>query len=193
MFVFNHLDLTTEKKDNWHNVAKKMTFIKKKNISLGESHEHVTTLQQKELQIRRQFRETCKIQTKQYKALKAQVLASTPKEQQKSVIKAMKEEQRRKLAALGEQYEQSIAEMLQKQSIRLDESHDLEARELQESLERERELLLAYQSRNRMSFESQQNRERAELQERVSVRRALLEQKVGNGSLWFMLGLNIYS
>ncbi|CAG0885667.1 unnamed protein product [Darwinula stevensoni] len=136
------------------------------------------SLKQKELQIRRQFRETCKIQTKQYKALKAQVLATTPKEQQKNVIKAMKEEQRRKLAALGEQYEQSIAEMLQKQSIRLDESHDMEARELQESLERERELLLAYQSRNRMSFESQENRERAELQERVSVRRALLEQKM---------------
>lgn len=35
--------------------------------------------QQKEMQIRKQFRETCKIQTRQYKALKAQILQTTPK------------------------------------------------------------------------------------------------------------------
>lgn len=69
------------------------------------------------MQIRKQFRETCKTQTRQYKVLKAQVLATTTKDEQKSVIKKLKEEQRRKLALLGEQYEQSIAEMLQKQSV----------------------------------------------------------------------------
>ncbi|KAG8236935.1 hypothetical protein J437_LFUL014980, partial [Ladona fulva] len=73
-------------------------------------------LKQKEMQIRKQFRETCKIQTRQYKALKAQILQTTPKEDQKTVIKKLKDEQRRKLALLGDQYEQSIAEMLQKQS-----------------------------------------------------------------------------
>lgn len=73
--------------------------------------------QQKELMIRKQFRETCKIQTRQYKAWKSQILASTPKEEQKLVIKKLKEEQMRKLAILGEQYEQSIADMLQKQSV----------------------------------------------------------------------------
>lgn len=78
------------------------------------------------MQIRKQFRETCKIQTRQYKALKAQILQTTPKEDQKAVIKKLKEEQRRKLALLGDQYEQSIAEMLQKQSIRLDESQEIE-------------------------------------------------------------------
>lgn len=67
--------------------------------------------------IRKQFRETCKIQTRQYKAWKNQILASTPKEEQKLVIKKLKEEQMRKLAILGEQYEQSIADMLQKQSV----------------------------------------------------------------------------
>jgi thousand and one amino acid protein kinase len=71
------------------------------------------------MQIRKQFRETCKIQTRQYKALKAQILASTSKEEQKTVIKKLKEEQRRKLALLGDQYEQSIAEMLQKQSVNI--------------------------------------------------------------------------
>lgn len=71
------------------------------------------------MQIRKQFRETCKIQTRQYKAFKAQILADTSKEEQKTVIKKLKEEQRRKLALLGDQYEQSIAEMLQKQSVNI--------------------------------------------------------------------------
>lgn len=55
------------------------------------------------MQIRKQFRETCKIQTRQYKALKAQILQSTPKEQQKAVIKQLKEEKHRKLTLLGDQ------------------------------------------------------------------------------------------
>lgn len=59
--------------------------------------------QQKELQVRKQFRETCKTQTRQYKALKAQILQNTPKEDQKAVIKKLKEEQHRKLALLGDQ------------------------------------------------------------------------------------------
>lgn len=136
------------------------------------------SLKHKELQIRKQFRETCKIQTRQYKAWKSQVLASTPREDQKAVIKKLKEEQIRKLAILGEQYEQSIAEMLQKQSIRLDESQDTEVRQLKEQLQQELELLIAFQSKIRMQAEAQRNRERHELQERVSVRRALLEQKM---------------
>ncbi|XP_076367355.1 serine/threonine-protein kinase Tao-like isoform X1 [Tachypleus tridentatus] len=135
------------------------------------------SLKHKELQIRKQFRETCKIQTRQYKAWKNQILATTPKEEQKAVIKKLKDEQRRKLAILGEQYEQSIAEMLQKQSIRLDESQEMEARQLKEQLVQERELLIAFQSKIRMQAETQLNRERWELEERVSMRRALLEQK----------------
>ena len=46
-----------------------------------------------------------------------QVIQTTPKEDQKVVLKKLKEEQRRKMALLGEQYEQTIAEMLQKQSV----------------------------------------------------------------------------
>lgn len=85
------------------------------------------------MQIRKQFRETCKIQTRQYKALKAQILQTTAKDEQKTVIKKLKEEQRRKLALLGDQYEQSITEMLQKQSIRLDESQEVECQLLKVS------------------------------------------------------------
>ena len=55
------------------------------------------------MQIRKQFRETCKTQTKQYKRYKAQILQTTPKEQQKEVIKQLKEEKHRKLTLLGEQ------------------------------------------------------------------------------------------
>lgn len=77
--------------------------------------------QQKEVEIRRQFRDTINIQRQQYKEYKQQVLARTPKDDHRRVIKQLKEDQRRKLAMVAEQYEQSIAEMLQKQSIRLDE------------------------------------------------------------------------
>ncbi|XP_032451619.1 serine/threonine-protein kinase Tao isoform X2 [Nasonia vitripennis] len=136
------------------------------------------SLKQKEMQIRKQFRETCKIQTRQYKALKAQILQSTPKEEQKTVIKKLKEEQRRKLALLGDQYEQSIAEMLQKQSIRLDESQEIECQILKQRLNHELEILMAYQSKNKMQAEAQRERERRELEDRVSVRRALLEKKL---------------
>ncbi|XP_046387066.1 serine/threonine-protein kinase Tao isoform X2 [Ischnura elegans] len=143
-------------------------------------------LKQKEMQIRKQFRETCKIQTRQYKALKAQILQTTPKEEQKAVIKKMKDEQRRKLALLGDQYEQSIAEMLQKQSIRLDESQEVECHQLKERLHYELEILMAYQSKNKMQAEAQRNRERKELEDRVSVRRALLEQKMEEETQQFL-------
>ena len=45
------------------------------------------------------------------------MIQTTPKDEQKNVLKKLKEDQRRKMAMLGEQYEQTIAEMLQKQSV----------------------------------------------------------------------------
>ena len=89
--------------------------LKKKHAL--ELKQQPKSLKQKEVMIRKQFRDTCKIQTRQYKALKAQVLQTTPREEQKIVIRKLKEEQRRKMALLGEQYEQTIADMLQKQSV----------------------------------------------------------------------------
>ncbi|CAL8120544.1 unnamed protein product [Orchesella dallaii] len=163
--------------NNQHEYMKRAESELKKKHAL-ELKQQPKSLKQKEIQIRKQFRDTCKIQTVQYKALKAQILQSTPKEEQKLVIKKLKDEQRRKLALLGEQYEQSIAEMLQKQSIRLDESQEVEAQQLKEKLERELEILIAYQSKNKMQAEAQRDRERRELAERVAVRRNLLEQKM---------------
>lgn len=95
--------------------SRRETELRKKHAL--ELKQQPKSLKQKEFQIRRQFRETCKIQTRQYKAWKAQVLATTPKDEQKAVIKKLKDEQMRKLALVGQQYEQSIAEMLQKQSV----------------------------------------------------------------------------
>lgn len=155
-------------------------------------------MQQKELQIRKQFRETIKTQERQYKALKAQILQTTPKDEQKAVIKRLKEDKQRKLTLLGEQvrgrekeevdeetnlnplqYETSIEDMLQKQSLRLDESQEKEVLQLKEKLDYELEILMAYQSKNRAQAAAQRDRERKELEDRVNVRRALLESKVG--------------
>ncbi|XP_045597311.1 serine/threonine-protein kinase Tao isoform X3 [Procambarus clarkii] len=136
------------------------------------------SLKQKEIEIRRQFRDTINIQRQQYKEYKAQILAKTPKEDQRAIIKRLKEDQRRKLAMLGDQYEQSIAEMLQRQSLRLDESQVVEQQQLTEKLERELEMLAEYQTRNRQQAEAQRNREKRELDDRVALRRTLLQQKM---------------
>merc|ERR1719351_305089 len=165
-------------------------YMKRSQRELKKKHalelkQQPKSLKQKEILIRKQFRDTCKIQTRQYKALKSQVVQTTAKDEQKIVLKKLKEEQRRKMALLGEQYEQTIAEMLQKQSIRLDESQEQEANQLSDRLQRELEILTAYQSKSRMAADSQRARERRELEKRVSVRRALLGQKMEEESSQF--------
>lgn len=75
--------------------------------------------QSKELQIKKQFQDTCKIQTRQYKALRNHLLETTPKSEHKAVLKRLKQEQHRKLAILAEQYDHSINEMLSTQAVSL--------------------------------------------------------------------------
>lgn len=77
----------------------------------------VPTNQALELQIKKQFQDTCKVQTKQYKALRHHQMEVTPKAEHKTVLKALKDEQTRKLAILAEQYEQSINEMMASQAV----------------------------------------------------------------------------
>lgn len=74
-------------------------------------------LQPKELQIKKQFQETCKIQTRQYKLLRTHMLETTPKSDHKAVLKRLKEEQTRRLASLAEQYDHSINDMLATQAV----------------------------------------------------------------------------
>uniref|UniRef100_A0A8B9MC89 non-specific serine/threonine protein kinase n=1 Tax=Accipiter nisus TaxID=211598 RepID=A0A8B9MC89_9AVES len=81
-------------------------------------------LRSKELQIKKQFQDTCKIQTRQYKALRSHLLESTAKSQHKALLKRLKDEQTRKLAALAEQYDHSINEMLSTQAMRREPGGD---------------------------------------------------------------------
>uniref|UniRef100_A0A3Q4I165 non-specific serine/threonine protein kinase n=2 Tax=Neolamprologus brichardi TaxID=32507 RepID=A0A3Q4I165_NEOBR len=134
--------------------------------------------QSKELQVKRQFQETCKIQTRQYKALRNHLLESTPKSDHKAVLKRLKEEQTRKLAILAEQYDHSINEMLSSQALRLDETQEAEYQVLRMQLQQELELLNAYQSKIKIHTDTQHEREVKDLEQRVSIRRALLEQRI---------------
>lgn len=74
-------------------------------------------LQTLEMQIKKQFQDTCKVQNKQYKALRNHQLEVSPKGDHKTILKSLKEEQTRKLAILAEQYEQSINEMMASQAV----------------------------------------------------------------------------
>ncbi|KAM9853273.1 serine/threonine-protein kinase TAO1 [Aulostomus maculatus] len=132
----------------------------------------------KELQIKKQFQDTCKIQTRQYKVLRNHLLETTPKSEHKAVLKRLKQEQHRKLAILAEQYDHSINEMLSTQALRLDETQEAQYQALRMQLQQELELLNAYQSKIKMQTDAQHDRERKDLEQRVSLRRALLEQKI---------------
>lgn len=70
------------------------------------------------MQIKKQFQDTCKVQNKQYKALRNHQLEVSPKSDHKTLLKTLKEEQTRKLAVLAEQYEHSINDMMASQAVR---------------------------------------------------------------------------
>ncbi|XP_066520334.1 serine/threonine-protein kinase TAO1 isoform X2 [Hoplias malabaricus] len=160
-----------------------MEYNKRRERELRRKHvmevrQQPKSLKSKELQIKKQFQDTCKIQTRQYKALRNHLLENTPKSEHKTLLKRLKEEQTRKLAILAEQYDHSINDMLSTQALRLDEAQEAECQVLRMQLQQELELLNAYQSKIKMQTEAQQDRERKELEQRVSLRRALLEQKI---------------
>ncbi|XP_048839559.1 serine/threonine-protein kinase TAO1-like [Brienomyrus brachyistius] len=164
-------------------LTNQMEYNKRRERELRRKHvmevrQQPKSLKSKELQIKRQFQDTCKIQTRQYKALRNHLLESTPKSEHKAVLKRLKEEQTRKLAILAEQYDHSINDMLSTQALRLDEAQEEECQVLRMQLQQELELLNAYQSKIKMQTDAQHERERKELEQRVSLRRALLEQKI---------------
>ncbi|XP_035234444.1 serine/threonine-protein kinase TAO3 isoform X1 [Anguilla anguilla] len=143
-----------------------------------ELRQQPKNLKAMEMQIKKQFQDTCKVQTKQYKALRNHQLEVSPKSEHKAILKALKEEQTRKLAILAEQYEQSINEMMASQALRLDEAQEAECQALRHQLQQEMELLNAYQSKIKMQTEAQHERELQKLEQKVSLRRAHLEQKI---------------
>uniref|UniRef100_A0A8C2KIQ5 non-specific serine/threonine protein kinase n=1 Tax=Cyprinus carpio TaxID=7962 RepID=A0A8C2KIQ5_CYPCA len=164
-------------------LANQMEYNKRREQELRQKHavevrQQPKSLKTKELQIKRQFQDTCKIQTRQYKALRNHLLETTPKSEHKTVLKRLKEEQTRKLAILAEQYDHSIKDMLSTQALRLDETQEDEYRALRMQLQKELELLNAYQSKIKMHTDTQHEREVKDLEQRVSIRRALLEQRI---------------
>uniref|UniRef100_A0A8C4ZYX9 non-specific serine/threonine protein kinase n=1 Tax=Gadus morhua TaxID=8049 RepID=A0A8C4ZYX9_GADMO len=164
-------------------LTNQMEYNKRREQELRQKHavevrQQPKSLKTKELQIKRQFQDTCKIQTRQYKALRNHLLETTPKADHKAVLKRLKEEQTRKLAILAEQYDHSINDMLSTQALRLDESQEAEYQVLRMQLQQELELLNAYQSKIKMHSDSQHDREAKDLEQRVSIRRALLEQRI---------------
>ncbi|XP_013867926.1 serine/threonine-protein kinase TAO1 [Austrofundulus limnaeus] len=143
-----------------------------------EVRQQPKSLKSKELQIKKQFQDTCKIQTRQYKALRNHLLETSPKSEHKAILKQLKQEQHRKLAILAEQYEHSINEMLSSQALRLDETQETQCQALRIQLQQELELLNAYQSKIKMQTEAQHEREKEDLEQRMLLRRGLLEQKI---------------
>ncbi|XP_047428509.1 serine/threonine-protein kinase TAO2 isoform X1 [Mugil cephalus] len=167
-------------------LTNQMEYNKRREQELRQKHamevrQQPKSLKSKELQIKRQFQETCKIQTRQYKALRNHLLESTPKSDHKAVLKRLKEEQTRKLAILAEQYDHSVNDMLSTQAVsklRLDETQEAEYQVLRMQLQQELELLNAYQSKIKIHTDTQHEREVKDLEQRVSIRRALLEQRI---------------
>uniref|UniRef100_S4RCL6 Serine/threonine-protein kinase TAO3 n=1 Tax=Petromyzon marinus TaxID=7757 RepID=S4RCL6_PETMA len=164
-------------------LANQMEYNKGRERELRRKHvmeirQQPKCLRVKEIQIKKQFQDTCKVQTRQYKALRNHLLETTPKGDHKAVLKRLKDEQTRKLAILAEQYEHTINEMMSTQALRLDEAQEGECQALKVQLQQELELLNAYQSKIKMRTDAQHERERKELEQKVSLRRALLEQKI---------------
>uniref|UniRef100_A0A3B4D3G1 non-specific serine/threonine protein kinase n=1 Tax=Pygocentrus nattereri TaxID=42514 RepID=A0A3B4D3G1_PYGNA len=164
-------------------LTNQMEYNKRREQELRQKHamevrQQPKSLRSKELQIKRQFQETCKIQTRQYKALRNHLLENTPKADHKAVLKRLKDEQTRKLAILAEQYDHSINDMLSTQALRLDETQEAEYQALRMQLQQELELLNAYQSKIKIHTDTQHEREVKDLEQRVSIRRALLEQRI---------------
>ncbi|XP_029462829.1 serine/threonine-protein kinase TAO2 isoform X2 [Rhinatrema bivittatum] len=164
-------------------LTNQMEYNKRREQELRQKHaaevrQQPKSLKSKELQIKKQFQDTCKIQTRQYKALRNHLLETTPKSEHKAILKRLKDEQTRKLAILAEQYDHSINEMLSTQALRLDETQEAEYQVLRMQLQQELELLNAYQSKIKIHTEAQHEREIKDLEQRVSIRRALLEQRI---------------
>uniref|UniRef100_A0A3Q3F8G1 non-specific serine/threonine protein kinase n=1 Tax=Kryptolebias marmoratus TaxID=37003 RepID=A0A3Q3F8G1_KRYMA len=142
-----------------------------------EQRQQPRNLKMLEMQIKKQFQDTCKVQNKQYKALRNHQLEVSPKGDHKTILKNLKEEQTRKLAILAEQYEQSINEMMASQ-MRLEAEQESECQALKQQLKQEMELLDAYQKKTKSQMEAQHEREQQKLEQKVSIRRAHLEQKI---------------
>uniref|UniRef100_A0A7E4VFL9 non-specific serine/threonine protein kinase n=1 Tax=Panagrellus redivivus TaxID=6233 RepID=A0A7E4VFL9_PANRE len=143
-----------------------------------QSKQHPRELKNKEALIRKQFRHTCKTQTRQYKAYQAQLVQSVAREEQKELISKLKAEQTRKIADLAEQYERTIKDMMSEQTVKLETWQEDKLKQVSEKLAQEMDELRAYQEKQREIFDSQCQRDRTAMQDRINHRRSMLETRM---------------
>eukprot|EP00112_Aurelia_sp_Birch-Aquarium-sp1_P011916 Seg2500.5 transcript_id=Seg2500.5/GoldUCD/mRNA.D3Y31 product="Serine/threonine-protein kinase TAO2" protein_id=Seg2500.5/GoldUCD/D3Y31 len=164
----------------WDN---QMEYNKKAEMELQKKHflelkQRPKTLKAQEIQVRKQFHETLKIQNRQYKILQKQKLAQTPRELHRDIIRKFKEDRIRKVADLASQYDASLSELLRKQKVRLDEVQVQEQEALRAKLQQEQDLLSKYQERQTALLKNHIEKELEDLQNRVTRRKALLEERM---------------
>ncbi len=80
-------------------------------------------------------------QNKQYKSYREQILAHTPKDQQREKLDQIKDEQNRKFSLLYEHYKSNLDAVYQQQNLKLTESQQHEQDQLNEDLERQMNVL----------------------------------------------------
>eukprot|EP00794_Sanderia_malayensis_P013917 gene13917-15366_t len=163
--------------------ANQMEYNKKAEMELQKKHlvelrQRPKTLKAQEIQVRKQFHDTLKIQNQQYKILQKQKLLQAPREKHREIIRKFKEDRIRKMADLASQYDASVSELLRKQKVRLDEAQIQEQEALPSKLQQEQDLLTKYQERQTALLKKHIEKELEDLQARVTRRRALLEERM---------------
>jgi len=177
--------LRKEQQGNLHQteVDNQNEYNKKAEMELQKKHlleirQRPKTLKAQELKVKKQFNETRRIQERQYRMLRKQMLANAPSEKHPEIIKKFKEDRIRKFNELGSQYDQSISDLLQKQKVRLDEIQLTELEALRIQLKQEQDVLHTYQTRQAAHLRSHIENELQELENRVALRKALLEERM---------------
>uniref|UniRef100_A0A915CUD8 non-specific serine/threonine protein kinase n=1 Tax=Ditylenchus dipsaci TaxID=166011 RepID=A0A915CUD8_9BILA len=150
-----------------------------------QSKQQPRELRNKETQIRKQFRQAVKIQTRQFKAYQTQMVNTVPREEQKELLNRLKDEQNRKIAALADQYENTIERMVTDQTVKLESWQEEDLRTLSEKLNKELSLLSDFQERQKATLNTSIDRERVQLQDRINLRLAILEQKMNEDTVRF--------
>jgi thousand and one amino acid protein kinase len=175
-----HITIQHESELNNQNDYTRRTLDDLKKTHALQSKQQPRELKAKEQQIRKQCRQTCKTQARQFKAYQAQLIQSVPREEQKELINKLKAEQHRKILELGNQYEITIQKMMSDQTVKLETWQEDELKHVSEKLSNELNELRAYQSKQREIFENQCQRDRQSMEDKINHRRSMLEKRMAD-------------
>uniref|UniRef100_A0AC35G3F2 Protein kinase domain-containing protein n=1 Tax=Panagrolaimus sp. PS1159 TaxID=55785 RepID=A0AC35G3F2_9BILA len=175
-----HITIQHESELNNQNDYTRRTLDDLKKTHALQSKQQPRELKAKEQQIRKQCRQTCKTQARQFKAYQAQLIQSVPREEQKELINKLKAEQHRKILELGNQYEITIQKMMLDQTVKLETWQEDELKHVSEKLSNELNELRAYQSKQREIFENQCQRDRQSMEDKINHRRSMLEKRMAD-------------